>query len=1074
MKCSVPPAFGLLLRLIVLFAALLGCLGATQFDQRLQNLSYRSQAASGESTQIVGFVIGQGSRKPVLIRAIGPTLGSYGVASPLSNPRLVLYNSSGLEIATNDDWSSDAAKIAELQAAFGAVGAFPLNSGTKDAALIANLAEGSYTAHVTSVAGTTGTALLEIYDLSGPARLINLSARSFVNSDSSLAIGGLVVAGPASKKVLVRAVGPGLSPYGITNGLSDPVMDLRDFKTGAVLFANNDWEADGKAAEISTAAQKIGAFPLLPGSKDSAMVLTLAPGMYTVVVSGNAKSSGIALLEVYDLDLDVLSTVNIRATVASTDTSGSGPAVFTVSRTGNLAQTLTLPLATSGDAVAGTHYEAVPSSVTLAAGSSSTTISVKALPSGGTGQTVRTLTLGLRDGAGYGVGDYASASVTLFTSPGALYVATLRPVGTASGTSVASGGASIQLSPDGTEATVNLSYSNLSSATVAAHLAISEGGGSYSYVYTLPAGQVSGEVWNFSPVGRYSSEDLRKALLEGRIAVVIGTTNYPDAELTGSFIQNTGSSVFSAPPAPPALPDTGLTAAEAARFLTQASFGPTQAEIDALTGAKLADLDAWISAQMALPATSHRTQTRYDYDTFNTNVSQTAPSSANRQAAWWKIAVTGKDQLRQRVAFALSELFVVSDQNGTIGNNEEALAAYQDMLATRAFGNYRQLLEQVTLSPIMGVYLSHLRNQKANPKTGAMPDENYAREIMQLFSIGLVQLQPDGTLKLSQTGVPIPTYDNITITEMAKVFTGYSFYTGNPSGTSFKGGAADWYNAMTLFPTYHEDGAKTIVTGRVLPANQGGLKDLSDALDTLANHPNTGPFVARRLIQRLVTSNPSPAYVYRVAQVFADNGKGVRGDLAAVVRAILMDYEARSSTLSAARGYGKLKEPLIRVTSLFRAFSGAADNGRYAISSSSATNNLGQANLNSSTVFNFFEPGYVLPGDLAAAGLYAPEYQILTDSTAISSANVLYNYLYATRGATTIGLDLSALTGIAKQPEQLVDRLNTLLCGGSLSTTDKARIVTFLKAVPASTTDLERVRSGIYLCVVGPAGAIQK
>lgn len=1067
-------AFGFLTRLFLVLTLCWQGLRATQFDQRLQNLSYRAAAGTGEGTQVVGFVIGQGSRKPVLIRAIGPTLGTYGVSNALSNPRLVLYNSSGLEIATNDDWGSDSAKIEELKAAFSAVGAFSLGTSSRDSALIANLTEGSYTAHVTSVSGTTGTALLEIYDLSGPARLINLSARSLVSADNTLSIGGLVVAGPASKKVLLRAIGPGLAPFGISNYLPDPVMDLRDFKTGAVLFANNDWEADGKDAEINAAASKAGAFPLQVGSKDAAMVLNLPPGIYTVVLSGNAKGTGVALLEVYDLDPDTLSTLNIRATVASTDTSGSGPAVVTVSRTGNLSQTLTIPLKLSGDAVGGTDYEAVPSSVTLAAGVSSVDVSVKAKPSGVPGQSVRTLTLGIQDGPGYGVGDQASATVTLFTSPGALYVATLRPAGVASGSSVASGAASIQLSSDGSEATIHLTYSNLSSATVAAHLAINEGAGAYSYVYTLPLGQVGGEIWNFAPVGAYSSADLKKALFEGRIVVIIGTTNYPDTELTGSFIQNTGSLVFSAPAAPPALPDTGLSAAEASRFLAQATFGPTQADIDALTGAKLADLNAWITAQMSMPVSSHRVGTRADYDTFNTNPSQTAPNSTNRQAAWWKIAVNGKDQLRQRVAFALSELFVVSDQNGTINNNEEALAAYQDMLANNAFGNYRQLLEQVSLSPIMGVYLSHLRNQKANPKTGAMPDENYAREVMQLFSIGLVQLQPDGTLKLSQTGLPIPTYDNTTITEMAKVFTGYSFYTATPSNTSFRGGTADWFNAMTLFPLYHEDGAKTIVTGRVLPANQGGLKDLSDALDTLSNHPNTGPFIARRLIQRLVTSNPSPAYVYRVAEVFANNGQGVRGDLAAVIRAILMDYEARSLTLSAARGYGKLKEPLVRVSSLFRAFAGAADNGRYAISVSNSTNNLGQANLNSATVFNFFEPGYVLPGDLAAAGLYAPEYQILTDSVAISSVNVLYNHVYATRGATTIGLDLSGLTSIAKQPEQLVDRLNVLLCGGSLSTADRARIITFLKAIPASTSDLERLRSSIYLCVVGPAGAIQK
>jgi uncharacterized protein (DUF1800 family) len=1074
MKCSVSPAFGLFLRLLSVLLSVVASLGATQFDQRLENLSYRASAGTGDSTQIVGFVVGQGSRKPVLIRAIGPTLSSYGITTPLSNPHLVLYNSSGLEIANNDDWSADGTLVDQLTAAFSSVGAFSLPLASKDSALIANLTEGSYTAHVTSAAGDTGTSLLEIYDLSGPSRLINLSARSFVGTDSSLSIGGLVIAGPSSKQVLIRAVGPGLTPYGITNPLPDPAVDLRDPQTGTVLYANNDWESAGNGAAIAAAAQKVGAFPLSSGSKDAALLLTLKPGIYTAVVSGNNKGSGIALLEVYDLDPDAISTVNIKATVASTDTSGSAPAQFTISRTGNLTQALSIPLSASGSAAAGTDYEPISLTASLPTGVSSTTISVKAKAGGAAGIGGRTLTLTLSEGTGYGLGDTPSATVTFFNSPGLLYVATLRPSSAALGSSVASGSASIQLSPDGYYATVNVSYSNLSSATVAAHLAIDEGNGASTYVYTLPLGQVSGEVWSLAPIGIYSTDDLRQALLQGRIFVEIGTTSHPDAELVGSFIQNTGSVVFSAPASPPALTDQPLSAAEAARFLTQATFGPTQADIDSLTGKKLADLDAWITAQMALPLTSHRTETRYDYDTFNTSPTQTTPRSNNRQAAWWKIAVNSPDQLRQRVAFALSELFVVSDQNGVLANNEEALAAYQDLLAQYAFGNYRQLLEKVSLSPIMGVWLSHLRNQKYNPATGAMPDENYAREVMQLFSIGLVQLQPDGTLKLSSTGLPIATYDIATITEMAKVFTGFSFYTATPGTTSFRGGPANYYDSMTLFPAYHEDGTKTIVTGRVLPAGQGGLKDLSDALDTLTNHPNTGPFIARRLIQRLVTSNPSPGYVYRVAQVFADNGKGVRGDLGAVVRAILMDYEARSTSLSTAAGYGKLKEPLIRVTALLRAFTGAADSGRYAISESTAMNNLSQANLYSPTVFNFFEPGYVMPGSLAANGLYAPEYQILTDTTAITTVNMLYGYLYATRGATTIGLDLSSLSALAKTPDQLVDRLNILLCSGSLSDTARARIITFLKAVPASTTDLERLRSAIYLCAASPAGAIQK
>ena len=372
-----------------------------------------------------------------------------------------------------------------------------------------------------------------------------------------------------------------------------------------------------------------------------------------------------------------------------------------------------------------------------------------------------------------------------------------------------------------------------------------------------------------------------------------------------------------------------------------------------------------------------------------------------------------------------------------------------------------------------------------------LPDENYAREVMQLFTIGLNELQPDGTLKLDPAGKPIPTYDQPTVTEVAKIFTGWSFASVNLN-PNFRNEAPNYMQPMRLFPAFHDDTVKKIVGGIQLPANQGGAKDLSDMLNALVNHPNTAPFISRQLIQRLVTSNPSPGYVYRVAQAFANNGRGVRGDLGAVVRAILTDYEARSPEVAASASFGRLKEPLLRSTAILRAFEGGANNGRFnfpvGLSSESA---LGQTALHSPTVFNFFEPNFVYPGTLAAAGLYAPEYQILNDTTSISIPNQLWNFVYANRSAgtalnpaeATLGIRLDSLIPLARTPAALIDRVNLILAGGAIPKTVTDRFVIAITGMPAGTTaapsiasaqDVERVRSAIYLAVSVPQGAIQK
>jgi uncharacterized protein (DUF1800 family) len=260
----------------------------------------------------------------------------------------------------------------------------------------------------------------------------------------------------------------------------------------------------------------------------------------------------------------------------------------------------------------------------------------------------------------------------------------------------------------------------------------------------------------------------------------------------------------------------------------------------------------------------------------------------------------------------------------------------------------------------------------------------------------------------------------------------------------------------------------------VVPANEGGTADLKIELDTLFNHQNTGPFVCRELIQRLVTSNPSLGYLYRVAKVFANNGSGTRGDLGAVVKAILLDPEARSSALLANAGYGKLKEPLLRQVAVYRAFNAAASDQRFSLFNTD--NSLGQTPLDSPTVFNFFLPNYIQPGTLASAGLYAPEFQITTASTILSVDNNLYNSIYTstTPSATTLVLDLSALTAEAGSATSLVNTVNLLFCEGNMTAATQQNILAGLAALPTSSQPLDRARFALELAVTSPDGAIQQ
>ena len=439
------------------------------------------------------------------------------------------------------------------------------------------------------------------------------------------------------------------------------------------------------------------------------------------------------------------------------------------------------------------------------------------------------------------------------------------------------------------------------------------------------------------------------------------------------------------PPTPPVTPE------DASRFLDEATFGATDSDIHYLS---TAGYSAWFNEQFSAPQTLHAPAVAQAI-IFNEPPCASNDlacnftlffSNGNEQSflanSFWQQAVTGNDQLRQRVKFALSEMFVVSGQNSGDGNSSRGMANYLDLLGYDSFTNFRQLLQDVTLNPMMGMFLSMQGNDKGDATRD--PDENYAREVMQLLTIGLYQLNPDGTQVLDPTGNPVPTYSNLDVMGLAKVFTGFSWnIPGNTSDTAW-GSPASWvgptYGAdllpMTSYPSHHSTDEKDFLGVTIQPSSTPDPDgDLKIALDTLFNHPNLPPFFAKQMIQHLVTSNPSPAYVGRVAAIFIDNGSGVRGDMKAVITAILTDEEARGSAAAAANPqYGKVREPLLRYTEWARAFSAQSRNGEFILNSTEdEIYGLGEMAMRSPTVFNWFAPGYVPPGtSIEAAGMVAP------------------------------------------------------------------------------------------------------
>jgi uncharacterized protein (DUF1800 family) len=383
------------------------------------------------------------------------------------------------------------------------------------------------------------------------------------------------------------------------------------------------------------------------------------------------------------------------------------------------------------------------------------------------------------------------------------------------------------------------------------------------------------------------------------------------------------------------------------------------------------------------------------------------------------------------------------------------------------------LIEDVTLNPAMGDYLDMVHNDKPNSKKNTAPNENYAREIMQLFTIGLYQLNQDGSQQLDINGQPVPTYDQDVVEGYAHVFTGWYWY---QSGTpTWNYAPANYRQPMMAFPDHHDTGAKKILNGVTLSAGMTQAQDLQAGLDAIFNHPNVGPFIARRLIQHLVTSNPSPAYVARVAGAFANNGNGVRGDMKAVIQAVLLDSEARSSsTATSNNGFGHEREAIIRLANVYRAFNASAGSGKLIVNNSNF--NFGQAPLYAPSVFNFFSPFYSQVGAIQNAGLVAPEFQITTDTTVITSANKIRSAVYqqpASGNPDAIVLDLSAQTSLASNPTALVDSLNDLLLSGQMSSSMRDIVINTVTKIPAANT-LERAQTAVHLIVTSPEFVIEK
>ena len=521
---------------------------------------------------------------------------------------------------------------------------------------------------------------------------------------------------------------------------------------------------------------------------------------------------------------------------------------------------------------------------------------------------------------------------------------------------------------------------------------------------------------------------------------------------------------------PPAAPDAMPTTAEmaaASKLLARTTFGPSYDEIEEAAGEGLED---WLDRQFAIPPSRHEPIVRRYLNEYGFDPAANPPPGSFRRFAFYEQALTAPDQLRQRVAYALTQIFVVSDTVEMISINPLGLSSYYDMLLDNAFGNFRDLLRDVTLHPVMGLYLSHVNNARFNPATNTFPDENYAREVMQLFAIGLFELNPDGSQRLDSGGQPIPTYSNVEIREFSKIFTGLSYGQGIGSGPSYFGRQEPVLHVpMVMFETYHEPGQKNLLNGFVVPDGQTGMEDIDDALDNLFNHPNVGPFIGRLLIQRLVTSDPSPEYIARVSAAFDGDGSTPRGDMVNVLRAILLDPEAETGI--------KLREPFLRYLHLNRGLNVTSSDTTWPGYGYVAQFLTQQHVLSAPSVFNFYLPNFSPAGELGDAGITAPEFQITDASTIAGMSNLVAYSLFSEQAIDTpdgfadLTLDLTDYENLAADPAALLDRIDLVFFADSMDDTTRNAILTALQPLDA---DLRlRVQVALYLALASPAYAVQ-
>jgi len=548
---------------------------------------------------------------------------------------------------------------------------------------------------------------------------------------------------------------------------------------------------------------------------------------------------------------------------------------------------------------------------------------------------------------------------------------------------------------------------------------------------------------------------------------------------------------------------------DAGRFLSQATLG---ADYETIQKVAAMGYESWIDEQFALPRTEYLPLTQSIYQHFinvwsnhfgrNTVIEdgEGLPVGHFFSMAWWQNNMTATDLLRHKVALALSEILVISYKSGNLEDSGFGIGYFYDVLYKNAFGNYRDILTEVTLAPAMGTYLSHYNNPKSDPSINRHPDENYAREVMQLFSIGLYELNQDGTQKMINNQ-PIPTYDNTDIKEFAKVFTGLGAaerwvsiledFSDEPPEW-----ALDYYEInpikpMKMYEEWHEQGQKTLLNGQVVPSGQTGMEDVQDAMDNLFNHNNIGPFIGRRLIQNLVKSNPSPEYISRVAAAFADNGQGQRGDMKAVIKTILLDPEARDCEYATKNDIGKLRSPLARYLHALRAFKANSSSNTFWDDGYLTEMNLQQVPLRANSVFNFYLPDYQPNGAIAESNQFAPEFQIHNSTTSISYGNLLYIMLYEEETlfnlkpelsgigdieideTKLITLDFTAEEAIANDLNALLDRLDILLTNGNLSTNTRNIIFNALNQMDEEDV-WDRRATAIFLIMLSPDYAILK